>query len=66
MFQFRTDGYASEANAKRKLLMFAPQIGAATNFVAVQNGRYFPVVVHRDGLALNIPALCMAGITVLN
>ena len=67
LMRFEARGYANERNARRLLVEAAEAIAGHRNFVAVQDGRYYPVVVmNNDGPAINVPALCRAGIVVVN
>jgi len=65
-FTFKSRGYANEANAWRVLDDCADMIGEATCFVATQRRRCFPVVIFSERHQLNISALTMRGITIVN
>jgi hypothetical protein len=66
MYEFKGEGLKTAEGAMRRLLKVAAYLGECKSFVAYQDGEYFPVVIYREGQTLNIPALCGAGIHVLN
>lgn len=59
-------GLKTEAGAVERLTRAADMLGQATRFVVCQDGEFFPVVVYAERHTLNIPAICTAGIHVVN
>lgn len=61
--------YATRANAEKKLAKFAGAIPEEATTFTVQrpsDNRWLAVVIHRNGLTMNIPFLCWNGICVTN
>lgn len=66
--EFNGRGYATPANALRKLQQVAGAAGNATALVAInpETGKFYPCILYRDGLVINVSQLLLAGVTVIN
>lgn len=61
--------YATRANAEKKLAKMAGAIPKEATTFTVQrpsDDRWLAVVIHRNGLTMNIPFLCHSGICITN